>query len=275
MNLKPFAVVFCGLLVLSALACRDDFRKVVARNEEDQALWLQNVVAAEVQIPESGKKAAPKLSLILERAASVPGVEQAAVADFLPGASVWWHQIQIEPEGAPHMTGGVTSHHVVSPGYFTTMELGLLQGRYFTQDDDASGPLVAIVNESYAEQRGDPDGVKIQSVLGKRVRIGWQLGPWLTIVGVVQDGPRIWNIPEMYVPYAQHDMPIDWPLPPGAAPWYLLVRVPGDREAVVARLQQIQGLEFRSMEDRLKDYMMAHEPGQRRWGRWQKAPWLP
>jgi hypothetical protein len=247
MSPKPFALAFCGLLALSTLACRErnDVRSKVARNEEDQAPWLQYVLAAEVRLPETGQAATAKLSQLLKRAASVPGVEQVSVVDVLPGAVASWHQVQIEREGAPPHMRPAGYVQVVSPGHFATMGLHLLRGRLFFIGDREDSPPVAIVNESCARQMEHKD------ILGERVRLGWGSESWRTIVGIVQDGPRALHVVEVYVPYTQQALydprhPADKPL------WYMLARVPDDREAVSARLQQVLGLEFRTMEERLK-----------------------
>lgn len=259
MSLKPLSLAFCGLLALSAIACRErnDVRSKVARDEEDQALWLQNVLVAEVRLPETGQAAASKLSELLGRAASVPGVEQVAVVDVLPGAVATWHQVQIEREGSPSHMRPAGYVQVVSPGHFATMGLRLFRGRVFSKVDSESSPPVVIVNESYARgSLGDGD------VIGRRARLGRGSESWRTIVGVVQDGPRIQHSPEVYVPYTQQAL-VTSRFPPDAPPWYMLARVPGDQKAVSARLQQVMGLEFRTMEERLKAYMNAYEPDER------------
>lgn len=254
MNLKILAIVFCGLLALSTAACREQTYELW--NEEDQkALW-PNVLAAEVTLPPTGTETAKKLSQLLGRAAAMPGVEKAAVVNVLPGAIALRHQVKIEREGSPSHLRPAGFYLAVSPGYFATMELGLWRGRYFSESDDASGPLVAIVSESYAREYNlDED------VLGKRVKIEWHSGPWLTIVGIVRDGPRAQNVAEMYVPYSQHAMfaPSEWPRPAGVPSWYLLVRTTGDPEKMAAPLQGNLGMEFRTLRGRLEAYKDAHE----------------
>lgn len=231
------ATAFC-LLALSAAGCEDELRKRVARNREDEALWLRNVLAAEVRMRERGQAAVPKLTRLLEEAGSVPGMEQRAIADTLPGA---WreHQISILPGQMPGIL------HVVSPGYFEVMELRLLQGRDFSRKDVDSSLPVAIVNRPYA---GGGD------VLGRQIQI--QRSPVkLTVVGVVED-----NMPhyvhEVYVPYTQHSTYSSlyyggYEMRNGEPAWYLLARVPGGRKAR-ARPRSVGGLELRTLEARLK-----------------------
>ena len=256
MSLKSLALALCGFLALSATACRDrDFEGLRRKVMGNEALWLRIVLAAEVRLPETGPATRMEIPQLLERAASVPGVEHVAVTDALPGALASGHQVQIEREGVPSDRPSPGYVHVVSSGYFPTMGLRLIQGRLFSGHDNESNLSVAVVNESFAH------GVHENS-LGRRVRFGSGSRSWVTIVGVVQDGPRVRHSPEVYIPYTQRAL--YGPRKPADAPaWYLLARVPGEpreQEAVSAHLRQVLGLEFLIMEDRLNAYLKAHEP---------------
>ena len=123
---------------------------------------------------------------IEQRLRSLPGVNAFAVSDSLPPigqsyASVYAH---IEVPGHPRMqegTGGMVGRRSVSPGYFSTLEIPILRGRAFTEDDRASNVNVTILSQALA-QRLFPDG----DALGKRIRFD-QDGQWRTIVGIAQD----------------------------------------------------------------------------------------
>jgi putative ABC transport system permease protein len=58
-----------------------------------------------------------------------------------------------------------------------------LQGRDFAEQDGASNQGVAVVNETFA-RRFWPG----QSALGKRFSRAGSAGPWIEVVGVIQDG---------------------------------------------------------------------------------------
>lgn len=261
MRLKSLAIVFCGLLALSTAACREHTYELFNKDEEEQAPWLRNVLAAEVTLPPTGTETEKKLSELLQRAAAMPGVERAAVVNVLPGDQAQWHQIQIEIEGSPSHMRPAGFHQAVSPEYFATMERRLLRGRYFSAADDASGPLVAIVNESFARYMwhpGDHDNIH-DDLIGKRVKIGGHAGPWMTIVGIVQDGPRAQHSAELYVPYTQHAVfgPDAWSRE-GVPSWYLLVRT-GNPEEMAVPLQREMRMEFRALSERLADSVAARE----------------
>ncbi|HEX6899712.1 MAG TPA: ABC transporter permease [Thermoanaerobaculia bacterium] len=250
MNPKSLALVFCGLLALSTVACREQTYQLW--NEEDQAPWMRNLLAAEVRLPVTGTEAAEELSQLLGRAASIPGVAQAAVVDVLPGAPAQRHLIGIKHEGSISERPPA-SLLVVSPGYFETLELRLLRGRLFSERDQAGSPHVAIVGESYSRLQ-NPHG---EELLGKRVQIGWRSGPLLTIVGIVQDGPGGEQVSELYVPYSQHAA---LGLGEGNRDSYLLVRTSGgDQTGISGALQRDLGVEFQPIQERLKAYADARE----------------
>jgi putative ABC transport system permease protein len=70
----------------------------------------------------------------------------------------------------------------ISPGYFATLGIPILQGRAFTSADRPEAGKVVIVNEAFA-RRYWPDG----SAIGKRINNGASNDDWHTIVGVAGD----------------------------------------------------------------------------------------
>jgi predicted permease len=71
---------------------------------------------------------------------------------------------------------------VVAGRYFQAMDIPLLRGRLFDEQDTADKPRVIIIDEHMASQLWPND-----DPLGKRVRFGdlASPGPWATVVGVV------------------------------------------------------------------------------------------
>ena len=76
----------------------------------------------------------------------------------------------------------------VGPGFFESIGLGLLQGRYLNSQDLAQNPPVAIVNESSARHYFGGD-----SASGQRIRL--RLGSARGIVDVVR-GAKHYGVPE-------------------------------------------------------------------------------
>jgi predicted permease len=70
----------------------------------------------------------------------------------------------------------------VSPGYFETLGVPLIEGRDFERTDDVDAPLVAIVSEATA-RRFWPG----ESAIGKTLRVGGNDDRSWTVVGVARD----------------------------------------------------------------------------------------
>jgi len=148
---------------------------------------------------------------LLPRLAAIPGVERVAATSSLPMAGPF-SSLGLSLEGAPPPAPGrepIPVRHVVTPGYFETMGIGLVAGRLFDARDGRPGvPEVALVNETFA-RRGWPD----TDPVGRRVTFGnpGDDALWVTIVGVVSDvrqfglGEQIDD--DIYLPYGQLPLP--------------------------------------------------------------------
>jgi hypothetical protein len=97
---------------------------------------------------------------------------------------------------------------MVTPGYFETMRLPLVQGRDVSANDNACAPGVVIINERAAREywpRADPIGKRISFDAGKS-----NPPTWLTIIGVAKDAKQDdWAAtpyPEVYLAaFQNHD----------------------------------------------------------------------
>ena len=107
-----------------------------------------------------------------------PGVVAATLASHLPGNSA--ASVPVEIGGARYQTrDDVPSSRVVavSPSFFATFGVSLLQGRPFSIADRAGAPPVAIVNRPFAERFFNGNAI------GRHIRVK-RNGEWATIVGV-------------------------------------------------------------------------------------------
>ena len=122
---------------------------------------------------------------ILEALAALPGVRNVAATDD-PDLSGEDDNggIRIVGYNATENEDMQAEQPWVTPQYFTTMQVPLLAGRVFTDDDIAGKDKVAIVNASFATHYfGTP-----QAALGRFVNFGSVSEPQnTTIVGVVGD----------------------------------------------------------------------------------------
>jgi putative ABC transport system permease protein len=146
---------------------------------------------------------------LVERAEALPGVTAAAAVSYLPlGADGARYAFSVE--GQPPLETQLrprTEFNVVTPGYFATMEIPLLQGRDLAERDRWESPAVVVVNQSLA-RRFWPN----ESAIGKRLTLGEpEEGGWMTVVGVVGDVKQrslaTESRPQMYGSQAQVGLP--------------------------------------------------------------------
>jgi predicted permease len=122
---------------------------------------------------------------LLQQTASLPGVKSASVASTVPflGGNSW----DISVDGYTAAGGEKfidTPTNQVGPHYFATMEIPLLRGREFSEQDKADGPLVVMVNEMFARRYIVGDG-DLEKAIGHNIRL--RDHDQITIVGVVKD----------------------------------------------------------------------------------------
>ena len=171
------------LLVGSGLMVRG-FWKLLQVNPGFDA---RGMLTMQVVLPGSGyKDAAGRAAFwtrLQERLSSLPGVESAAIATGLPPARrINANDTDIEGLApGPNMPiKNVDYYQGVTPSYFQTMKIRLLEGR-FLDERDGPGTNVVVINEAMAHHF-----YGAQSPLGRRIRPG-SGGDWVTIVGVVAD----------------------------------------------------------------------------------------
>ena len=177
--------------------------------------------------PRAGQKASIQYQ-IAAAVGTVPGVESAALVGALPfSGNANRIALALPGRDQPVMVG----YNPVSPGYFKTAGISLLEGRDFSLADHGLAQAVAVVNRTFAE-RFWPG----RDVLGLQVRISMTRSPAaflpVTIVGVVGDVKQYAlddsGEPQLYRPYAQD--PYDFAT--------LVVRTKGDPLALAKSVKQ-------------------------------------
>ena len=174
-------------------------------------LTPDNVFTMQISLP--GSKYAQKeqrvdfFNQLLERFRSVPGVVDAAAVEQPPTSiSTWNMEIILEgDEAATNTIRSSAEAHAVTPRFFKTMGIPLLQGQDFSTPYRDDQPLELIVSETFAHRYWPSE-----SAIGKRFRAGPN-NPFGTIVGVVGD-VRTLNSqqspsPALYFPYGYIGMP--------------------------------------------------------------------
>ena len=141
---------------------------------------------------------------LLEKLRALPGVNAVGVVDYLPlsgrntcdGFTI---------EGRPPLPPGefpCSEMRSSSTDYLRTLDIPLIRGRQFTDQDREGTPLVVLINESMARRffpHEDP--------IGKRVNLEYPNQVWREVVGIVRDvkhfGLASEAQPEIYRPQAQ------------------------------------------------------------------------
>jgi putative ABC transport system permease protein len=156
---------------------------------------------------------------LLRRANAIPGVELAAITSNLPAADTInsdsaaygaTNHNSLAIEDRPTESSGDLSAEIIriSPDYFRVIQTPLVEGRFFTEDDENGKLPVAIIDEATARRYWWPD----HDPVGRRLRIRLRFGqnpvnPWSTVVGVVKnikhDGLDVDGVPHIYVPLNQ------------------------------------------------------------------------
>jgi predicted permease len=173
----------------------------------DTGVALDNLVTFQVSPAMSGYQPARIQNFyqqLLERLRASPGVTSAAlVAVPILSGDEWDSSTGVE--GYKHQEGEDMQAfmNALSPGYFETMKIPILEGRDFRVADIKDDPTVAIVNKRFADHF-----FKGRSAIGKRLArgIGQNAKYTVEIVGVAADslyeGPREGVRRQVFIPNA-------------------------------------------------------------------------
>ncbi|MEW5926512.1 MAG: ABC transporter permease [Gemmatimonadota bacterium] len=192
-------------------------------------------------VEQAGESFAETQAELIRRIAAEPGVLGVTYASAPPRSG---RGVRIEVEGGATTTDAarlVALSSGVAPNYFDVFGARVLAGRPFGSGDapgGAAGGAAAVVSRSFV-RRFLGDGAAV----GRRVRStaiaagdSVQPGPWLEIVGVVDDLYDESGEPEFQRPAIYH------PTALGAAPVTVAIRTRGiEPDALVPRLWDLAG----------------------------------
>lgn len=130
---------------------------------------------------------------LLERMRAVPGVSAAAELQIVPMSHNGWDDEVDVPNGPQRVD---VNFNRVSPGYFQAMEVPLLVGRDFAEEDTPDSPAVAIVNQALVRKLFGEE-----NPIGKVIRHSSDAKESYRIVGVVSD-TKFYDMREQAVPIA-------------------------------------------------------------------------
>jgi len=194
-------LVACQMMVTTALLITAALltRSLVAEQRanlgfEVNRLALVSLDTAMVQY--SPERSVQFYDQALARVRAIPGVDAVALATFVPfslNGNQW--DVWIPGRHVPGDRGDVINATRVSPDYFKTIGVSILQGRGFTDDDRPDTPRVAVINETMAKRYWAGT-----SAIGKTFNTNGSDGKLFQIVGVAADH-KVATIGESPMPF--------------------------------------------------------------------------
>jgi predicted permease len=143
---------------------------------------------------------------LIDSTRELPGVESAALTSGIPMAMAGVSMIGVVPEGQALKRGEQPASifdTVVSPSYFRTLAIPIVQGRGFLDSDKLNTPLVAVVNEEFARRYWPK-----QSAIGKQIHLKDANAKPVEVVGIAKTSKYLWitesPTPFVYLPFSQN-----------------------------------------------------------------------
>lgn len=169
------------LLTAAGVIMRQIVRELTETNGfNPNHLLVANLNASSPQYKMQQKRVA-FYSQTLQNIRNLPEVTDAAVDSCIPMHCFFRLPFHLVANAAQSSLSRLSaSFSVVGPGYFRTMQIPLLRGRAFSDDDGVQAPVVAVVNRQFA-QRFFPH----QDVIGKQIEVRDGNHKKALIVGIV------------------------------------------------------------------------------------------
>jgi putative ABC transport system permease protein len=212
-----------GLLVNSFIR----LQKVPSGVQADQ------LVAMSINLPRATyRDAQARLAFVdrlMPRLVALPGLKSVAFGSNLPlDVGLQGTEFKVAGEPVDSTNSPHTHVSIVSPGYFQTLGISILQGRDFSASDTRESPGVVIINSELARKY-----FGAQNPIGRRVEMGFRDGVPLEVVGVTSDvrqtGLQTDPYPGMFLPYSQYQ---------ASVPLVFVMRSANDAGAVAAAVRQ-------------------------------------
>jgi len=213
-------------------------RQMIAEARQPLGFDADHIVVLDAHAPSppEGREQAALLRLdsMLDAISRVPGVRSVAADGGVPmgsGTSDVAFAIHGRTEFTPGAVLPWADIQPVTPGYFQTLRIPLLQGRLFTESDMANTMPVVLISRDLAQQQFPGT-----NPIGQQIQCGYDdvtYSNWSTIVGVVgsvrQESPGSPLAQTIYLPVAQHAA--------RAAEMQIVVRTERDPEVMIHSLE--------------------------------------
>ena len=196
----------------------------------DSGLDTEHTIVFALDPPRNGyntEQSRGLLRSLRERLGALPRAEGAGVSLVRPLSGDQWDS-SVQAEGYEPTPGENMQVHfnAVSPGYFDTLGVAILEGRDFRESDVEGAPKVGIVNQKFVDYFFGGE-----HAVGRRFGIGNE--PDIEIIGVIPDlryEDMRSEIPrQMYLPYDQT---------PNTLEAHLYIRTAGDPRQLAGTIRQ-------------------------------------
>jgi len=152
-NLVVVELAVAVVLLVGAGLLGKSFYKLL---HVDLAFQPDHLATMQVVLPQTTYPKDPQLVAVqrqvLDRIRSLPGVQSASLTSVFPvsgNGNTDWIRIVGKPYNGEH---NEVNQREVSSDYFKTLEAKLEQGRFFTDEEDASKPKVVIINKAFVRK---------------------------------------------------------------------------------------------------------------------------
>jgi putative ABC transport system permease protein len=173
-----------------------------------------NVLTVQVILPQSRYSEPAKRRQFLDESMrkieTLPGVKEVGVTNFLPLTGFWGTiPFTVQGQSLPNLgEEPEADNRIITPGYFSSMGVRLIEGRQFTDQDREGTKRVLIVNETLARQLWSGE-----SAVGRLLNLGDRnQTEWWEVVGVVNDiksfGLEKETHSDIFRPFAQVTFPL-------------------------------------------------------------------
>ena len=193
-------------------------RSFLALTRVDLGFDAKNVLYFELNLPPAYNTDVPgsleKKNVLtrqlLDRLQTLPGVLSAA--EFNEPPPLKYESSDTIIPGKPHTERWDTRFDLCSEGYFRTMGLPLIRGRFFSADDVTAARDVMVVNETFSRKyfpNEDPLGHKVKLQYLDSSFLDGPHDTYFEIIGIVRDyrtrgyeSPSWQTFPEAFAPYS-------------------------------------------------------------------------
>ncbi|HEY6849294.1 MAG TPA: ABC transporter permease [Terracidiphilus sp.] len=174
--------------------------------------FSSTTLSMKIELPESYGKPEQRHAFyqtLLSQIEALQGTVATGAIENLPlGGSIGGSLFRVEDH--PSQEGQMLDGASVTPGYFAAMDIPLIEGRFFTEEDVSGNQKVVIVNQTFARKYFPGRNAVGKWVAGFNPDVSEQPAKdALTIVGVVAD-VRDWSVeaapqPQLCFPFSGSD----------------------------------------------------------------------